>query len=655
MCGSERGSVTSSQRRPDIQGLRAIAVIVVVAFHAGLPVPGGFVGVDVFFVISGYVITAMLQREWTTNSRIDFPRFYIRRFKRLTPALATTVAVTIAAAFFVLSPLGPQQTAAKTGIGAMLLAANYAIAQTTGDYFDAPAATNPLLNLWSLSVEEQFYLAFPLILFIGWKLGRRFATAIVAVVTLLSFTAAMLGTGGVGAEWFGFYSPIARAWEFGVGALIALMALKFRDDRAPRVALVGLALVIASLWAIDERTPFPSTWTLLPVVGTALLIMSGSTAHPISRCLASRPMVKVGDWSYSLYLWHWPLIVLATIAFPNVSNVAVAAALISVLPALISYRFVEEPIRNRDFTIPKLVRVVAVTNGVPIVAAVLALTLATNVLTPQYETAVADSQAMHAGYGKNCHFGPGWGNVDPHPCVWNGNAAGAPVYLLGDSNAAQFAEALIDAAKTTGRPLHASTSSGCPYLDLLLQQPRYPGYDARCEARNQRLQDWITAQPRGTVVLASSDEYWLSSTTGVDVDGHWNVDVATKVRLYRESLQRVVKTLQSAGHRVLLVQGVPHFVDAYTWDLSLCSATALRNGCVKTMPLSWSRERTKLVDDAIAQVATVTGAKLLDLADAICPDGECRTSAGNFPIYRDGTHITVAMSHRLAPQFAAAL
>lgn len=161
----------ASSRRPDIQGLRAVAVLMVVAFHAGLPVPGGFVGVDVFFVISGFVITAMLHREWHQTGRIRFGRFYLRRFKRLTPALALVVAVTMVISIVVLSPFGPQQTAAKTAFGAMLLAANFVIARTTGGYFDAPAEANPLLNTWSLPVEEQFYLVFPALIAFGWVLA----------------------------------------------------------------------------------------------------------------------------------------------------------------------------------------------------------------------------------------------------------------------------------------------------------------------------------------------------------------------------------------------------------------------------------------------------------------------------------------------------
>ena len=625
----------------------------VVAFHAGLPLPGGFVGVDVFFVISGYVITAMLQREWLLTSRIRFAQFYIRRFKRLTPALALTVLVTMVLSVFILSPLGPQQTAAQTAIGALLLVANGAIAAASGDYFDAPAATNPLLNMWSLSVEEQFYLVFPLLLLIGWRRGRRSVFSLVVAVSALSFVAALLGLRGIGGDWLGFYSPITRVWEFGVGALIALGGRRFSDRQALPAALAGAVMLVASLFLITEGTPFPSMWTLLPVIGTALLIMSGTSTQLVSRALSSTPMVRIGDWSYSIYLWHWPAIVLAGIVFPGVP--AVVAALLSLVPALLSYRYVEEPIRNREFATLQLVRVVGVTLGAPAVVAAGVWISGSVIFGPQLEAQLAPAKALHAGYEKGCHFGPSSGNADPEPCVWNKSADGKPVYLLGDSNAAQFAEALIGATTQRGRPLFVTTSSGCPYLDLTLQQSQYPGYDDRCQQRNDRLQEWIASRPAGTVVLSSSSEYWLGSRTAIRVDDQWVTNVEDKVALFEASLLRMVVRLQQAGHDVVIVQGIPHFVEDYAWDLDRCSVQALREGCAMSMPLDWSRTRTAPVLDAVTNIASSTGVRLVDFADVLCPDDTCSTVADGFAVYRDGTHITVAMSERLAPDFARLL
>ena len=305
-----------THRRPDIQGMRAIAVLVVVAFHAGLPVPGGFVGVDTFFVISGFVITAMLNRQWQQSGGIKFGSFYLRRFKRLTPALALMIAVTTVLSVLFLSPLGPQQAAGQTAIGAMMLVANFVIATTTGGYFTPKADTNPLLHTWSLSVEEQFYLVFPALMLFGWMLtrSRRCSTPlgpllIVAGIGVLSFALAATSSDGVSIPGFqrvlGFYSPVTRVWEFAAGALLALVFTLWRPTSGRlcnALGIIGLALVIGSVLGINERTPFPGVWTLLPVTGTMLVILAGTHASgPVFRALSTRPMVRIGDWSYSIY------------------------------------------------------------------------------------------------------------------------------------------------------------------------------------------------------------------------------------------------------------------------------------------------------------------------------------------------------------------
>ena len=297
-------------RRRDIQGLRAIAVLMVIVFHADLPVPGGFVGVDVFFVISGFVITAMLHREWLRAGRIRFREFYVRRFKRLTPALAVMVSVVVVTSAIVLSPIGGQAPVVRTALGAMLLSANFVAAGSVGGYFDSSAESNPLLNTWSLSVEEQFYLVFPALLALGWYAGRRRGTlrfgpiSLVAGVTVASFALAFASSMGLifpGSDiLLGFYSPFTRAWEFSAGALLALLLARrtLPDGRAgSALGVLGLMLLASSLWLISDATPFPGPWTLLPVTGTLLLLLSGTRATAAStRLLSTRPMVKIGDW-----------------------------------------------------------------------------------------------------------------------------------------------------------------------------------------------------------------------------------------------------------------------------------------------------------------------------------------------------------------------
>lgn len=345
-------------RRLDIQGLRAIAVGVVVAFHAGLPLPGGFVGVDVFFVISGFVITTMLQREWDRDGNLRLGRFYLRRFKRLTPALATVLVVVVIVTALV-GPLNSSTTAPVTALGAIALIANVVIAETTGGYFDAAAGENPLLHTWSLSVEEQFYLAFPTLILIAWRWtrnlpsasGRRAVWLAVAICSGLLLAATLYGatrSSWMDSTWLGFYSPLLRFWEFGAGVLVAIVPSRGWAPSPPIRGLLGwggLTMIAASCWLIHEGVRYPSAWTLLPVVGTSAVIIGGLSGDgAVSRLLSAGPLVTVGDWSYSLYLWHWPMIVLGRYLSPAPWTPVVAAVL-SLLPAYLSFRWLEQPLR----------------------------------------------------------------------------------------------------------------------------------------------------------------------------------------------------------------------------------------------------------------------------------------------------------------------
>jgi len=364
---------TKTGYRPDIQGLRAIAVVMVVLFHARLPLPGGFLGVDVFFVISGFVITSMVYREQLRAGTFRLSAFYLRRFKRLTPALAFLVGVVILVSALVLSPLGQQQTAAATGIGALFLVANVVIDRTTGDYFAAPAETNPLLNTWTLSVEEQFYLVFPAMLLLGWLIARKFRRAqhapavLVAILASVSLLLALTGPNAFQNTFvrslMGFYSPLTRAWEFAAGALLAFATISAHKG-LPRLKSVsgflGIAGLGVSLLLIPEGARMPGPWTLLPVASTLLVIWAGTEeSSPVSRMLSRRPFTAIGDVSYSLYLWHWPLIVFAVLLWPQTPYVAVLAAAVSIIPSILSYRLLENPIRRAVWPRSKTIRVLA--------------------------------------------------------------------------------------------------------------------------------------------------------------------------------------------------------------------------------------------------------------------------------------------------------
>lgn len=346
-------------RRADVQGLRAVAVLAVIAYHSGLPVQGGFLGVDIFFVISGYVITTMLLREQSITGNIGLKRFYARRFKRLVPALSLVILFTLIVSSVTLSPLGSQQLVVETAKGAQFLNANRVIAENFGKYFDPAAESNPLLHTWTLSVEEQFYLFFPVLLLMVWKLrarikqnksilSRKFVPLVIigftALITLLSvtiFTDSWLS---------GFYGPTSRAWEFSLGAVVATLGIKLKQNNKLAgivTHLLGVILVGFSLFVFNESTPTPSIYTLVPTLGTALLlIMFNGHNNVIKRILSARYLVAIGNCSYSLYLWHWPFIVFSKVLWPEISYAPFYAAVLSIFPAIAAYRWIEQPLRS---------------------------------------------------------------------------------------------------------------------------------------------------------------------------------------------------------------------------------------------------------------------------------------------------------------------
>ena len=662
----------SRNRRRDIQGLRAVAVLMVVAFHAGLPVPGGFVGVDVFFVISGFVITAMLMREWDSTGRIRLGRFYVRRFKRLTPALALTVAVVMLVSFALLSPFGSQESAAKTAIGAMLLAANVVIARTTGDYFDAPAESNPLLNTWSLSVEEQFYLVFPAILLFGWLLGRRAGRSelapvvVVGVVGVISFALALAGSMGLDVPLIpevlvGFYGPATRAWEFAAGALVALGGPKLMAASrrlALPLAAAGAGMLIASLWLITGATIFPGAWTLLPVAGTLFLLAAGSGNTFVARGLASGPMVAIGDRSYSIYLWHWPFIVFAGLLWPESPKVLLAAAVLSLIPAYASYRWIEQPIRAlpQDRGIP-LVRLVA---AVVIPPLALAGTLGPGAdesswygSVRKYEAAI---QPAHAGEATGC-TDEAWRN--PAKCTWNEGAAGQPIYLAGDSHADHFSEALILAAKSASRPLVGLSENGCAYLPVSLARPDMGRvWESKCMTHHGHTQDYLVTADPGLVVIANS-YWWFHDDVAVGRPGeHPSQDPEIKRRALASGLTMAIQELQKAGHTVLVVQSVPQWGRRDSWSsLPSCSMVDMAIvGCSSHISMAEVRERQGAVADVVSAVARETGVVVLDVSSELCPDGTCSAIATDGLVrYRDGGHITVDQSVALSGTFDKAI
>jgi peptidoglycan/LPS O-acetylase OafA/YrhL len=320
-------------------------------------------GVDVFFAISGFVITTMLLTELESCGRIDLPRFYVRRARRLLPALALMLSVVLLLGAL-MSPAVTQHMTALTGMSASVFAANVYLLNLGSGYFDISTALNPLLHTWTLAVEEQFYLVFPALLLLGWLFGRHRlrlskaragAAAVLGIASVGSLVLYLQLSAGWSAgapgspERLAFYGSPTRAWEFGAGALLALAApcaSRLSGLAAHVVVAAGLSAIGLAAFSSRDVWALPGTASLLPVLGTCALIAAG-TAGPraASRALTVRPAVWIGDLSYSWYLWHWPLIVFSKALWPGIGLAAPAAAAFSLVPAWLSFRFVENPIR----------------------------------------------------------------------------------------------------------------------------------------------------------------------------------------------------------------------------------------------------------------------------------------------------------------------
>ena len=344
------------EHRRDIEGLRALAVIAVIAYHAGVPLTGGgFVGVDVFLVISGFLITSLLLTEWDGSGRISLTRFYARRARRLLPISAAVLAATGLASVIWLEPTRLDELGVDI-LAASGFAVNLVLAGRGTDYLAAEMAPSAIQHYWSLAVEEQFYVLWPALILIALRLGRRTAVGAVVALTAASALASALLTGPHPTwSYFGLHT---RAWELGLGALLAVTLTATR--RAPEnlragLGWIGLVAIGIAIATFDRVEHFPGTWAALPVIGAALVLISGDdNPRGVARLLRLSPLQWAGSRSYSLYLWHWPALVIGAAAIGREPGPLATVALVvtSIALAEIGFRLIENPIRRS----PRLAR-----------------------------------------------------------------------------------------------------------------------------------------------------------------------------------------------------------------------------------------------------------------------------------------------------------
>jgi peptidoglycan/LPS O-acetylase OafA/YrhL len=647
----------TSHYRPDIDGLRALAVLAVVLFHYQVPgFRGGFVGVDVFFVISGFLITGLIHGEMQ-EGRFSLRQFYVRRIRRIFPALfALMIAATIAAGliFFPNSFVRFGRSLLATAF----FGANFEFWHEAG-YFDVAAEQKPLLHLWSIAVEEQFYLIFPaLLLLIGARSKPRLLLAVGAIfVASLAFSiwSARHATSA------GYYLLLSRMWELMLGAVLALGAAPSFTSLPLRegVSVAGLLLIALGVFAYSPRTPFPGAAALAPCLGTAFIIASGNTAA-LNRVLSFRPVVFVGLISYSLYLWHWPVYVFARAALFHPLTPAQTAVLIglSFVLAALSWKFIEQPFRNRSFRWPRPALFGAAAAAMATAAACALLILNTRGLPqrfPPHIRAILAEEDDHEARLHEC-FGLTAQDVrDGRLCQIGAHMQEASFILWGDSHADALIPAVQSVATRQGRGgLFAGTDSCPPLLGVKRADT------AKCQAFNDAVVKIATSKSIREVILEAR---WAKNAEG----SSFGPEAQPRVRLYDDisegrteketrdvfyrGLDRTVRSLTRAGKKVVLVASVPEV--GFPVPPVLARVTMANPRATITTSAARYRERQKFVLWAFEQMHRRYKADVVYPDRVFCKRGACRIAMKGRPLYRDGHHLSTFGAQQLAPLLAS--
>ena len=627
--------------RSDVDGLRAVAVLAVVLHHlAETLLPGGYVGVDVFFVISGYLITGIISREME-QGRFSFRRFYERRARRIFPALFVVLAVTLVAGYRAFLP-SDYAFMLRAALGTVFFSSNMVFWRVEKGYFDADTRSNPLLHTWSLGVEEQFYLLFPLFLLACYRVARtRVAwTLVICAAVSLACAAVLVRTNRAAA----FYLSPFRAWELLAGALLAIGFIPPARSALVREIMVagGLAAIIATSFLYDEHTAFPGLAALVPVLGAVAVIHAGSSGASIaSRLLTWRPMVYVGLISYSLYLWHWPVIVLDR--YEHGSDVLRAPLLfaLSLLLASVSYRFIEQPIRRGPrrmltWAIPSAAGFVAT------VTVVCAVGLAAGGFPARFSPAVVRlDQARLAPL-------PYIGCVDQHsPSCILGAAGREPDTLLwGDSHLLAWTPALDHALARARRSAVLASTTGCAPL-FEVENTVKPS----CAPASAAVKGYLAQHPHIRTVILAGLWSWYFSERGPLTLAVPGGPTYQGLLAAQRGLQATEQWLRDSGRTLVVIGPVPVYASDVPRALAMQALTGRR-----TLDQSTARQREKDApfEAAVRGLPANASFQYLDPLPWLCSN-ECAVETGGVSLYRDSNHLSVPGAMALESRLRAHL
>lgn len=646
--------------RPDIEGLRAVAILLVVLYHAGWRrIDGGFLGVDVFFVLSGFLISGILVDEIGATGTVSLTQFWARRARRLLPAAAFILLVVLVMNAVLLSPF-EQITFADTARSFAVYASNILFAVRSTDYFGGAAIRDPLLHTWSLSVEEQFYLFFaPLLLLLAWWARSRGADAFRRALTIAAVAVSIVSLAGVlllvpRYPVIAFYSLPARAWEFGLGTLALLAVRRASAMSRPSLEVLGIAglgAVLASAVIVREGvTPPLGLITLLPTFGTVALIVSGAstTQTSVARLLSLAPLRLIGRLSYSWYLWHWPMLVYLREVRPEPSTrLSLAVALASLLPAAATYAWVESPIRFSTSLKQRSRQVVvaAVLLAAVTVAAGSGASAYANwrLGTPRYAS-ITQSRVSARTYADGCQVP--LLSVESPPCKYGPGTNDTTIVLLGDSHAAQWFPAVDSMATLRGWTLVNLTKTGCPTVTLGVTNSNLGRRYTECDTwRANAIRRVVDMRP-AIVLIANAHTYNVivgSADPLTDTS-----DVA--IREWHDGLLRTLGALRASGASLVVLEDTPRPFA----DVPRCLVKFIDNpGRCDLNPKRALNPRQSTAERTA--VAAVPGASYISLNDALCDGQKCPAQRDGVVRFRDNSHISVRFAASLTSRLSETL
>lgn len=614
----------TTRKITQIQGLRALAALLVTLFHAKW-ISGGFIGVDIFYVISGFLITGLLLREIERTGSINFKEFYARRFKRLLPTSFFVLTIT-AILSWILIPGTMRTSLGRDIIAASLYVSNYLFAWWQADYQNLDATPSPVIHYWSLAVEEQFYLIWPLLILLFFTLAIKFKkkivlTYLVATVTMLSFIFSIYQT-ETSPIW-AFYSLPTRAWELGLGALLVLVP---PINTKKFIGLIGFILILISSFIFNETTAFPGWNAALPVLGTVLLIGSIHSWPPFLNDVAnSRLFQWLGEISYPLYLWHWPLLVLPSTYFARPLYVyeRLIAILLTVLLADLTHRFIEEPFRQKQAISAAIFKKAGVVTLVSVLLGTMIIfTSSDKIDVSGINGAVSLSQikARPLVYEDGCHAN--YAQTKSNKCEYGDLTSSKVMVLYGDSHAAQWFPALVEIANRSGYKLISLTKSACPSVDTVrLDQGGFKM--SRCKAWRSNSITRIQ-QIKPDVLIMSSFQYFSQPPSVKDRTKWWN-----------DGQRKLLTEVKNSSPKLIYITDTPHPLR----DIPACLANYSISKCNTS-----SRSEN----------LSISGFQVIDPNSWLCAR-ICPAVKDGVVTYRDASHISVDIAIALIPRLTQAL